>query len=268
MKDKKDLPTIKTLWIGELSRVETTCLNSFINSGHTVELFSYSKISNLPIGVIEKDANEILPENKIFRYGSINNEGKGSVAGFANHFRYLLLYQSENTFWVDADVLCVKPFKIEKDLIFGWENSKHVNNAVIGTKKKFHPIFKNLVSYCEHPFQLKKWDDYKIFLKKIYGNYIKGGSSDYIPWGLTGPIALTGYIKLLKLHEFAVEKHFFYPIESLDWKKCFFSDKSNLQIENSFFIHLWNEQLRREHINKNQIFNPNSIFEFYARSFS
>ena len=140
MKNKKELPTIKTLWIGELTRLEITCLNSFLYHGHKVELFSYAKISNLPEGVIEKDANKIIPEANIFRYGSINKEGKGSVAGFANHFRYKLLYLSENTFWVDTDVLCIKPLTIDKDLVFGWENSKYINNAIIGTKKKKQPI--------------------------------------------------------------------------------------------------------------------------------
>lgn len=266
MKSKNELPTIKTLWIGELTRLEITCLNSFLKHGHKVELYSYAKIQNLPKEVIEKDANEIIPETKIFKYGKINKEGKGSVAGFANHFRYKLLYLSENTFWVDTDVICIKPLQIDKDLIFGWENSKYINNAIIGTMRKGNPLFSNLIEYCERPFQLKKWDDYKTILKKLYGYFLKGGSTDYIPWGLTGPKALTGYVNSLKLTEYALKKKCFYPIESNDWKKIFYTDKSKIELKDSFFLHLWNEQLRREKINKNQVFNTKSIYEFYAKN--
>ena len=129
-------------------------------------------------------------------------------------------------------------------------------------------MFSHLVSYCERPFQLKKWDDFKVTLKKLYGYIIKGSSSDYIPWGLTGPIALTGYVKHLKLTEYAVGKKYFYPVETNEWKKMFYADKSELELENTFFLHLWNEQLRREKINKNQAFNLKSIYEFYAKNFS
>ena len=60
---------IQSLWIGNtLSTMEIYSLKSFLNTGHTVHLYVYEVINNIPDGVIIKDGNDILPENLIFKY--------------------------------------------------------------------------------------------------------------------------------------------------------------------------------------------------------
>jgi hypothetical protein len=101
---------IQSLWIGpELSKLEQLCLKSFIDNGHEFHLYTYAEIKNVPEGVIIKDGNEILDESEIFRYKN------GSVSAFSNLFRLTMLYK-KGGYWVDTDVICVRPFKFDEEI--------------------------------------------------------------------------------------------------------------------------------------------------------
>ena len=81
---------IQSLWIGkELSKMEQLCIKSFLKNGHEFHLYTYDTINNVPEGTVIKNGSDILPKNMIFTYSS--GPGKGSVAAFANFFRYKLL---------------------------------------------------------------------------------------------------------------------------------------------------------------------------------
>src|SRR5690606_25820212 len=69
MNQQADSPTniVRTLWHGEVSVYEELSLLSFLQHGHTVELYSYEPIA-VPEGVKLCDAREILPEDQIFMY--------------------------------------------------------------------------------------------------------------------------------------------------------------------------------------------------------
>ena len=106
---------MQSLWIGKpLSKLEQLCFKSFLDNGHTVHLYVYDNISNVPSGVIIKDANEILDKSEIYRYKN------GSVSAFSNLFRFTLLYK-KGGYWIDADLLCVRPIKLNQDYVFSSE---------------------------------------------------------------------------------------------------------------------------------------------------
>ncbi|HIF9091538.1 TPA: hypothetical protein ACX6NR_000468 [Photobacterium damselae] len=256
-------PVIRTLWIGgSLSRLEKICLASFLYHGHRVVLYVYDKVDNLPRGVEVADASEIVPKDKIFTYGKITGQGKGSYAGFANYFRYKMLLIHPNSFWVDADVICLKPFLLEDELVFCYESQTTINNAVIGSKNKGHKLFYELIEYCENPFKIKKWDTIKIMMKKLYGRFWGKCKTEFIPWGLTGPKALSGYVFKLNLEKYSVASPFYYPILPSNWKDIFLDENINISdLGDAYSIHLWNEYLRRDGIDKNQKMNPNSLYE-------
>lgn len=257
------LPLIKTLWIGgDLSRLEFICLNSFLVHGHRVILYTYGDVGNVPDGVEIHDANTVLSEDKIFTYGKSSGAGKGSYAGFANYFRYKMLLNSNNSYWVDADILCLKPFPSINNLIVGKENDNFVNNAVIGVSNHGHQLFEVLCDYCETPFKINSWDNVTIILKKLYAILFGRGSFSFLPWGLTGPKALTGYLSKLNLNNYSVDKNCFYPVSHSDWEKIFLPSNLNFEdFSGSYCIHLWNEHLRRNGINKNDIMNSDSLYE-------
>ncbi|MEZ8911519.1 hypothetical protein AB6D83_10455 [Vibrio cyclitrophicus] len=260
----KKLPDIRTLWIGgDLSRLEYICLNSFVKQGHNVYLYTYDTVGNVPPEVTILDAEEILKRENIFTYGSVTGEGKGSYAGFANYFRYMMLLKNVNSFWVDADIIALRPFTLNQDIQVGKESEEYINNAVIGIKNSNNYILKELVEYCQNPFKIKRWDNYKFIIRKIIGRTIGKSSMNYLPWGVTGPKALTGFCAKHSVNGENVEKY--YPISSDSWKDIFFTDNNTLDSEelllSSHGLHLWNEKLRREGIDKNTIFSDDSLYE-------
>ena len=115
---------MQTLWIGKpLSKLEQLCLKSFIDNGHTVHLYVYDKVENIPTGVIVKDGNDILDNSEIYRYKN------GSVSAFSNLFRFTLLYK-KGGYWIDADLLCVRPIKFTQDYVFSSEPDQEYKSLV------------------------------------------------------------------------------------------------------------------------------------------
>ncbi|NSW45483.1 MAG: hypothetical protein HPY79_06695 [Bacteroidales bacterium] len=133
-----DNQIIHSLWIGkELSPLELLTIYSFIANGHKFYLWIYESIETpLPQKVILKDANEIIPYSKVFKYKFANQygHGKGSYAGFSDLFRYALLYQYGG-WWVDMDVTCLKPFDIKEPYVF----RSHHELKVVGNIIKCPP---------------------------------------------------------------------------------------------------------------------------------
>ncbi|MFK7946491.1 MAG: glycosyltransferase [Saprospiraceae bacterium] len=113
---------VQSLWIGKtLSPLELLTLHSFIYYGHEFHLYLYEELeTKIPEEVVVKNANEILPASRIFRYkynDPISKQGKGSVAGFSDIFRYKLLYE-KGGWWVDMDVTCLKPLNFSTPYVF------------------------------------------------------------------------------------------------------------------------------------------------------
>ena len=113
---------IHGLWIGErLSKLEMLTLRSFTHFGHAFHLWLYQPLLNaLPEGVVVRDANEIIPQQEIFRNTVADpgcGVGRGSLGAFSDLFRYKLLYE-HGGIWVDMDVTCLRPFDIAADYMF------------------------------------------------------------------------------------------------------------------------------------------------------
>lgn len=94
---------------------------SFIAHGHTYHLYVYDEPRGLPAGVQLRDAAQILPRERIFRYPS--GKEKGGVSGFADLFRYRLLLE-KGGWWADTDVICLKPFPKADPLVLASERKR------------------------------------------------------------------------------------------------------------------------------------------------
>ncbi len=103
------LPTIQQLWVGsELSYIERLSIRSFVAAGHPTHLYTYDPKINAPPGCVVRDAGEILPASMIFAHSEITGRSKGSLAGFADLFRWKLLFE-RGGLWADCDVVCLEP---------------------------------------------------------------------------------------------------------------------------------------------------------------
>ena len=251
-------PTIKTLWIGpRLSELESLSLRSFLHFGHEVELFQYEPVENVPRGVRLRDANEVLPVESIFHY-----EKKRSVAGFANWFRYSLLFD-EGGIWVDTDVVCLRPFDFEQELVFGKEEIGRINNAVLGGPPA-HPLFEFMRDQAERPNAFLPFDSWKDKRRKLKRRYLQGNRRGNVRWGEVGPIGLTRAVEHFDLGRFALPYRAFYPIHSKRWDSIFDESPSPCDdlFRTSYALHLWHEMFRdRSGFDKDAAFPESSFIE-------
>ncbi|RZK56359.1 MAG: hypothetical protein EOO87_05665 [Pedobacter sp.] len=258
MEENLNLAPVQSLWIGDkLSKVEQLCIKSFLDAGHEFHLYTYENVANVPEGTNVMNARHIIEEDKIFRFE--DGWGKGSVSGFADLFRLLLL-KKNGGWWVDMDIICLKPFVIDQELVIctSYESNygELANNCVIKA-----PQESDFINYCIN--ELAKSD-----IKKL-------------PFGAAGPFLFQRVVKEMKLEAFLVPYYYFNPIA---WKfvgdlvlgkmsiinkfkevlRPVFKPKTlsgRVIDRNSFSIHLWNEVWSASGFNKNEIYKPASLFE-------
>ena len=224
----KSTHVFQSFWYGAaLSPYEWLCLCSFVKRGIEFHLYSYDDDLVVPEGVLLKDAREIYPEDAVFFYQK--GPGKGSVAAFANMFRYKLLYD-RGGWWVDTDVLYTGESLPPESTYYGLERGSIVNCAIM----RFEPgdlIMQKCMKRSEN----------------------MGGN---VFWGSGGPHLLTEVIKELGEMEKAAPPEYAYPIP---WREvsAFYNPEQtagiNKQIQSRSipFMHIWNEVLSRIGIQKN-----------------
>ena len=230
---KLSLPIIQSLWIGDdLTQIEKLCVQSFLDHGHEFHLYTYSDIGGIPQGAVIKDGNEILPTSQIFPSKS------GSYAQFADWFRYAMLVKNGG-FWVDMDVICIKPFDFDSDIVLAG-GSHGYTNAIIGMPEN-HTLMISLERTCR--------------------NY---RDKERASWGaMGGPAVLTRFIRKFEMEQYAKPFMYFYPWSFNDWHFAFdqtFSEGIELY-PNTFAIHLYNEMGRKIKLDKNAQFDSDSLIE-------
>jgi len=235
-------PVVQSLWIGnELSQLEKLCIASFINNSFDFHLYVYEEINSVPKGVILKDASKVVHPERIFKYKNYD-----TYSGFANLFRYALLLNNGG-YWVDLDIICLKPFDFEFEYIFAGQriqNRKEVlaNNCIIKS-----PVASPIMEYC----------------------YAKAASinPDELAWGQTGPVLLTEAILKHDLANFIASPDIFCPIAWWDWKRAIDDSFNPNEFKDSYTIHLWNEMWRRNNQSKSRRYSDNCLFEKYKKKY-
>ncbi len=242
------MPIIQSLWIGgELSVMERLCIASFLRNGHEFHLYTYNDVTKVPEGTVVKDAGDIIGSDRIFKY-----KDRDTYAGFSNVFRYKLLFERGN-YWVDTDVVCLKPFTSESDYVFA--KSKRVKadggdlipfwieSCVIKT-----PPGAEVMNYC-------------------YEESIKRNPKE-LNFGDIGPGLLEVGLNKFNLEKYVAAADVYCPIVYNDWKKVVSGspivsclEQANMLLRGSLSVHLWNEMWRESSINKNEKFPSFSIYE-------
>jgi hypothetical protein len=188
-----DSSLINMLWArGPLPWYVRAAIKSFIHHGHTVNLYSYDSGYELPAGCVGMNANDVIPGNQLFGYR--NGPLAGYLSGFANWFRYELLY-AKGGWWADSDIICMKPFVSCSKHVFASEWSaelpKHVNNNVIYIAEKNDC----LMEYCARECRKRK---------------------DCIEHGETGPLLLNRVVRQMGLSSDIADVDIFNPVHCAD----------------------------------------------------
>lgn len=201
---------VGTLWIGgPLSWLERLCLQSFVDQGQRITLFSYEDIPNVPAGVIRRDGREVLETDQFLKY-----EKKDSFALFADLFRLHMLRACPGMIWVDTDVYCWRPMDYDTDFVMGFElpDSPRVNNAVLGLAPD-HPMLAALLDYTADPWRIPPF--VKPALRAEYAEAAAAGKPVHVsqqPWGVWGPMMVSHFAQAMGLLDQVQPMAAFYPV--------------------------------------------------------
>jgi hypothetical protein len=228
-----------SLWIGEsLGPVERACLRSVLRQGHHLTLYCYGSVAGVPDGVIVEDAGEIIPEAEIFRHD------EGSVGHFSDWFRYELQRRGLGT-WIDTDVYLLRPLDEERAYLFGEQAPGVLNNAVLRLAED-SPLLSELL----RPFRERVTPAWLPLPVRITAKLreLTRGKADLgrLPWGSTGPQALTALARKYSLMSEAVPQDVLYPVA---WQRAGWIIDPRIALqdvvsERTVAVHLWNECIR------------------------
>lgn len=254
--------TIQSLWIGkQLSKVEQLCIKSFLDHGHQFHLYVYDEVENVPAGTTVIDARNILPEDQVFTFKE--GWGKGSYAGFADYFRVFLVHKL-GSWWVDMDVVCLRPFDIDREFIlcssFEGEWGVKANNCVFKAPAE-SSFLKQCVDAIEQTSikEMNFGDAGPFLFQKIVAEQ---QLEDYLaPCYYFNPIYWRYINELLLGMQSAKErlKEMIRPIA-----KPATMPGRRIQAD-SYSVHLWNEVWRYNNFDKNGSYRYSSLFEQLKR---
>jgi hypothetical protein len=208
---------VQSMWIGDrLGILERLTIQSFLDHGHPFHLFLYGPCADVPEGTVIRDGRDILPESAIFSYRA--GFGAGSPAGFANLFRYALLH-ALGGWWVDLDVVALRPFDTEADHVVGTASTSgrpFVENAIIRA-----PAGSPLMAYCLEAAQR--------------------ADRDRVRWGEIGPRLLTRAVTALGMEEVVTPPSLLYPISA---DRFWALVRPGPLPDGAMAVHLWAQQWR------------------------
>jgi mannosyltransferase OCH1-like enzyme len=231
---------IQSLWIGDrLSIMEQLCISSFLRHGHAFHLYVYQDTEAIPPGTTVLDGSRILPASRIFTYKEHH-----TYAGFANFFRYKLLFEKGGWF-VDADTICVKPFQFPTDYVFSSEgvNGRQVVNVGAMKVPAGSRIMQHAWETCERL------------------------DTAELKWSQCGPALLNTAVRAYSLETYVQPWKVFCPLHFSVWEKMLAQEFTWSFDDRTHAIHLWNELWRRSGKDKNASYPADCLYEQLKRRY-
>lgn len=231
-------PSLVTLWIGnKLGPVETACLASAMRQGHHVALYCYRVVTGVPRGVEVRDAAAILPKQAVVRHHM------GSPALFADRFRYELLRLGLGT-WIDCDAYFLRPLDGTAPMLFGWQDGSLINNGVLRLPAD-SPVLPPLLAFFEER-TVPAWLPLRARLAARWRLAMCGRTGiRWMPWGSSGPAALTWLLRRHGLDRNALLPEVLYPVP---WQRAgWILDPAivvgEMVTQRTVSLHVWTSQL-------------------------
>ena len=248
---------VNMIWIGEkVSPIEALCMKSFIYNGMHVKLSVYNLVGGVPQDVELCDANLIIPQKNIFKH-------KGSYAAFADLFRWKLMYEYGG-YYSDTDVICLKKFDFETDVVIGWEEENRLlTPTILGFEQPRHRLAKQLLYNALHPLESRPYDSFRIRKKKFLKRFLPF-KVNAVGWGETaGPRVLTKeyFFEQNHYNVLPLSCDTFYKVPYGKWRTLVEPNGIDLieLMKESYAVHLWNEMWRQHNIDKYGLFRKESF---------
>lgn len=228
---------VQGLWIGNsLPPIQRLSIRSFLEHGHDYHLYAYEEIAGLPEGTTVCDASRLLPRESIFCYQ--DGFGKGSYSAFSNLFRYKLIFE-KGGWWVDTDVVCLKPFDFDDEFVFATECEADGTTSAASCVFK-SPAKSEYLRYCLQVCEAKD----KARLK----------------WGEIGPHLLNDAIKRFNLTSYLLPVHVFNPINHFEFTEFLEPSFNASRLASSYAVHLWNERWKSHDLDPDDDGHPDSLY--------
>ncbi|WP_170295348.1 glycosyltransferase family 2 protein [Paracoccus aestuariivivens] len=154
--------------------------------------------------------------------------------------------------WADTDIIALKPFPADLTWFFGWERSDRpvLGNAIMGFPQGSKTIIE-LADFLTSDYPVPPWFNSKgraaMTEKMEQGEKLDLGS---LPWGTTGPAALTHFAKATGELGHAQPQSVFFPIsfpqrKRLTDPKQYGTTKDEIESAGSLCVHLYSRWLRK-----------------------
>jgi len=237
------LATIAMFWDGPpLGFIERLCVQSFVDAGHPVVMFSYGRVEGLPPGVETAPASDILPNPKTM----IRHARTGSPAPYSDKFRYHLLARHDGLVWSDTDAYCLRPFEPKDGYFFGRESDNVVANGVLALPAS-SPTLGSLIAVCDDEYAIPAWirprHRAEIERRAAEGDPMHVSE---MPWGVWGPRALSHFLHAHDEFRHALPPHVLYPVPFGDRRLYFRNAKMTWRRvrEDTVSIHFYGRRCR------------------------
>jgi hypothetical protein len=253
------LERLNSLWIGgELGPIERLSVVSALSVGHPFTIYSYSpeKLGGAPSGAEVRDAREVAPYETLADHIEV---GRGALASV--FFRYALLAKGLGL-WVDLDLVFLRPIDFEDDYVFGWENKKSINGAVLRLPRD-SDMLRELCSIPQLNWRPPFYGPRKAALyywERLRKRDIR--PEDY-RWGTFGPSILTYLATKYGVADKAKARSVFYPAMHFQAELFLGPPEAveSLLTAETRTVHLWQSVLRR----KTRVAPPGSYLESALR---
>ena len=238
------LERLNSLWVGgELGHIERLTIVSALSVGHPFTIYSYApqKLSGVPRGVEVRDAREVAPYEWLAHY----LEG-GHWALASDFFRYALLAMGLG-YWVDLDLVFLRALDFEDEYVFGWENEKSINGAVLRLPRNSDMV-RDLCSIPQLNWRPPFYGPRKTAL--FYWQRLTKG--DIRPenhrWGIFGPSILTHLAEKYGVAKRAKPRSVFYPVMHFEVELLLGPPHlvESLLTTETRTVHLWRSVLHRK----------------------
>lgn len=199
---------INTLWFeGRLGYMERLSIATALAQGHPVTIFSYrpETLEGVPDGVQVRNAAEVMNDRRrvcLF-------EGKFKALG-SDFFRYELFAQQLG-YWMDLDVILLRPLDFASEYVFGWEHDTSINGAILklpansGMLEELRNIpAKNWLPPFFGPRRTLGYWWMKLRKREVM--------LEDLPWGVAGPAMITYLARKYDKLESAQPRPVFYPL--------------------------------------------------------